>query len=65
MRTQKELLECAYWLSYCLKIGWRKSDLDALEETWWKYHDECFGIGRGKHETSEGMGDCGFRSNDK
>lgn len=38
-RTRKAIKECAQWLAYCLSIGWSKSDLDALEELWWKYHD--------------------------
>lgn len=40
MRTGKAIRECAEWLSYCLSIGWRKSDLDALESLWWQYHDD-------------------------
>jgi hypothetical protein len=32
------LKKCAEWLSTCLKDGWDKSDLDALEALWWKYH---------------------------
>lgn len=31
---------CAQWLAYCLRIGWPKSSLDALEALWWKYHDD-------------------------
>lgn len=26
---------CAEWLAYCLSIGWRREDLDALERIWW------------------------------
>jgi hypothetical protein len=40
MRTSKAIKACAEWLSYCLSIGWPKSELDALESLWWKYHDE-------------------------
>jgi hypothetical protein len=29
---------CARWLSECIRLGWNKSDLDALEAIWWKYH---------------------------
>ena len=32
--------KCAAWLSYCLSIGWAKSDLDFLQALWWKYHDK-------------------------
>jgi len=38
-RSQKALVECARWLTACLKLGWKKSDLDVLEALWWKYHD--------------------------
>jgi hypothetical protein len=40
MRTTKALTHCSFWLSYCLAIGWKKSDLDFLESLWWKYHDD-------------------------
>jgi hypothetical protein len=40
MRTQQALRACAEWLGFCLKIGWRKEDLDALERLWWQYHDD-------------------------
>ena len=39
-RSRQAIRKCADWLSYCLSIGWRKSDLDALQALWWKYHDE-------------------------
>ena len=28
------------WLAECLRLGWSRDDLDALEALWWKYHDE-------------------------
>lgn len=34
---------CAQWLQACLKLGWRKEDLEFLEALWWKYHDEDTG----------------------
>jgi hypothetical protein len=37
--TPQAIRECAEWLATCLELGWRKSDLDALEAMWWKYHD--------------------------
>lgn len=40
MRTQRALIACMEWLHFCLQIGWPKSQLDALEELWWKYHDD-------------------------
>lgn len=36
----RAIRQCAEWLAYCLWIGWKKSDLDALEALWWQYHDE-------------------------
>jgi hypothetical protein len=39
VRQQRAVKKCAEWLVYCLSIGWRKEDLDALEKLWWKYHD--------------------------
>lgn len=38
MRLQK-LKECAEWLAFCLSIGWRRDQLDALEALWWQYHE--------------------------
>jgi len=35
----KALSACARWLSFCLSIGWRRDQLDALEALWWQYHD--------------------------
>lgn len=37
--TQQALAACANWLNCCLEIGWKKSDLDALEQLWWDHHD--------------------------
>lgn len=39
-RSLKAVQACAAWLAYCLKIGWRRSDLDTLEILWWQYHDD-------------------------
>jgi len=33
------LRKCAEWLAYCLSIGWRREQLDALEALWWQHHD--------------------------
>ena len=38
-RTQDAMLKCAEWLAACLKLGWRREDLDALESLWWEHHD--------------------------
>jgi len=35
----KKIKECAEWLAYCLSIGWRRDQLDALEALWWQYHE--------------------------
>jgi hypothetical protein len=40
MNTKQAIEACARWLGYCLELGWSKNQLDALEELWWKYHDE-------------------------
>lgn len=37
--TFAALRKCAEWLAYCLSIGWRREQLDALEALWWKHHD--------------------------
>jgi hypothetical protein len=39
-RSSEALAACARWLRYCLTIGWSRSDLDQLEEIWWRYHDD-------------------------
>jgi hypothetical protein len=40
MSKSKAILACAQWLSYCLSIGWPKTDLDELERLWYQYHDD-------------------------
>lgn len=35
----KAIRACGEWLAFCLRIGWHKSDLDALEKLWWEHHD--------------------------
>lgn len=37
--TVAALRKCAEWLAYCLSIGWRRDQLDALEALWWQHHD--------------------------
>lgn len=39
-RTLKAVRDCGEWLAECLRLGWRKTDLDFLEALWWKYHDD-------------------------
>ena len=39
MRRLQKLKECAEWLAFCLSIGWRRDQLDALEALWWQYHE--------------------------
>lgn len=31
---------CADWLAACLRIGWSRDDLDALEKIWHEFRDE-------------------------
>jgi len=37
--TTGAVIACAHWLVACLRLGWRRSDLDWLEALWWKHHD--------------------------
>lgn len=36
--THKQSKRCADWLAFCLSIGWRREQLDALEALWWRYY---------------------------
>lgn len=47
--TLGALRGCAEWLKACLEMGWQRSDLDFLEELWWKHHDQV-GKLRGRDE---------------
>lgn len=38
-KTMRGLRLCAKWLAYCLRVGWRRNQLDALESLWWAHHD--------------------------
>lgn len=38
--TSDAIRTCAEWLATCVRLGWSKADLDALEALWWKYHDK-------------------------
>ena len=38
--TKQKAEKCAKWLSYCLEIGWRKSDLPELQKLWMNGHDD-------------------------
>jgi hypothetical protein len=37
-RSNKAIRACAEWLAYCLKIGWKREQLDELERLWWMHH---------------------------
>ena len=37
--TRQAIMKCAGFLDECLRIGWKKSSLDFLQNLWWKYHD--------------------------
>lgn len=39
-RTHRAVRLCGEWLAECLRLGWRRDQLDALEELWWRYHDD-------------------------
>ena len=52
--TRQATQACAEWLAACIRLGWRKGDLDFLEALWWKYHDERGRlIGSGNQSLSE------------
>jgi hypothetical protein len=38
-RTRRAIEECGRWLAECIRMGWRREDLDMLEGLWWKYHN--------------------------
>lgn len=38
-KSDKALWYCVKWLRFCLDIGWPTSNLDALRDIFWKYHD--------------------------
>lgn len=40
MPTKYAVRVCAEWLAACLRMGWKRSDLDWLERLWWQWHDE-------------------------
>lgn len=42
-RTHRQWRACAEFLAECLRIGWRKDQIDALEKLWWKYAPEATG----------------------
>lgn len=37
MSHNKKVALLAEWLKACLSFGWSKSDLDWLQDLWWKY----------------------------
>lgn len=41
--TQEPILaarvKCAEWLAGCIRLGWAKDHLDALETLRWRWHD--------------------------
>lgn len=49
-RTSKAIRECAEWLSYCLKVGWKKEQLDELERIWWTHHDDYGNLTKERRE---------------
>lgn len=52
--TRRATQACAEWLAACIRLGWRRADLDFLEALWWKYHDHRGNlIGSGSVSLSE------------
>lgn len=47
-QKMKAVRKRADWLKYCLELGFEKDQLDALAETWDKYHDEFGNLIKGK-----------------
>jgi hypothetical protein len=39
-RSTRAIVACGRWLAECLKLGWSRDQLDALEALWWEHHDE-------------------------
>jgi hypothetical protein len=37
--TQRALQQCADWLAFCLKAGWKAALIPKLEALWWEHHD--------------------------
>ena len=37
--------DCNEWLHSCLRLGWRRQHLDALETIWWEHHDQFGNLG--------------------
>lgn len=37
--TPHAVRACAEWLATCLRLGWSRDALDALEKLWWEHHD--------------------------
>ena len=38
-RTAQKIRACATWLKYCLDVGYKKEQLNALEKLWWDYQE--------------------------
>lgn len=39
-RTQMAIMKCHEWITYCLRIGWKKEQVDGLEVIFWQHRDE-------------------------
>jgi hypothetical protein len=37
--TARAASDCAKWLQACKDMGWPKTDMPALCDLWWRYHD--------------------------
>ena len=38
--NSKGIKKCAEWLIFCLSVGYKKFQLDALEKLWLQYHND-------------------------
>lgn len=39
-KSRRAIVACGKWLAECLRLGWSRDQLDALEALWWQYHDD-------------------------
>ena len=51
--TRRAQEACAHWLSECLRLGWAKAQLDALEMIWWQHHDKRGALTPNKSSTGQ------------
>ena len=37
--SRTALARCLRWIEECRELGWNESQMDEIENLWWKYHD--------------------------